>query len=213
MATGSAGGVVATRVLETVSGGLWNLKARLMADIVEQHGPAQSLKWFASNMPTYEKILKTWGPLRTHYLAVTVSAINGCGYCTYGHAYAFVLHYFERTGKLFPLSEHELRDLGTLDDNGVLQALIGALRDAGMGDETPWVERIAAAHQASQPGAPSRPGPGSRDDQWLQHLVEMFGWLNACGIAAETEPDAAHDPINKNSELRRRYDEAQNGNG
>jgi len=204
-----AGSVVATRVLESVSNRMWNLKARLMADIVEQHGPSQSLKWFAANMPTYEKILKTWGPLRTHYLAVTVSAINGCGYCTYGHALAFELHYFDRTGKLFPLSEFEMRDLSALPEGEVLQCLIGALRDASMGEEAPWVERIAAVHAASKAGGSAAVAvPGDRDTQWLRHLVEMFGWLNACGIEAETEPDAAHDPINKNTDLRRRYDEA-----
>ena len=37
----------------------------------------------------------------------------------------------------------------------------------------------------------------------------MFGFLNSCAIEASTKLDEAHDPINKDTELRARYDEAR----
>lgn len=205
MAIEIIGDRMATKALEGISDKLWNLRARLMTDIVDQHGAGKSLGWFARNMPSYERILKAWGPLRTHYLAIAVSATNGCAYCTYGHAYAFVLHHFEQTGELFPLSEHELRDLDGAGD--VAQQLEHALFEADMAGEVPWLQRILAMQAAIQ--RDEKPATATKDDKRLAHLVEMFGFLNACGIAGNTEPDEAHDPINKNTDLRQRYDAAR----
>lgn len=193
-----------TVALETVSGALWSLRANLMSDIVDQHGAVKSLRWFAQNMPTYEKILRTWGPLRTHHLAVAVSATNGCSYCTYGHAYAFCLHWFDQNNELYPLSEHDMRELGNRDGNEVVSELESALRATKQHGEIPWLHRIAALTNDPDPARPT-----TRDDEWLHHLVAMFGWLNGCGIEARTTIDEAHDPINKNLGLRHRYDEAR----
>lgn len=190
----------AVKTLESISSGLWDLKANLMTDIVEQHGPAKSVAWFARNMPTYEKILKAWGPLRTHYLAVAISVTNGCAYCTYGHAYAFVLHYFEEHDRLFPLTEEQMRDAGALDRHAAIELLTSALIEADMAHDLPWLDRTLEF--AANPAANT---PADQDGKWMVHLVQMFGFLNACGIAAETTPDAAHDPINKDIDLRERY--------
>lgn len=200
----------ATKSLEAISNGLWDLKANLMSDIVDQHGPATSLAWFARNMPPYEKILKRWGPLRTHYVAVTISALNGCAYCTYGHAYAFVLHFFDQRGELFSLTEEQLRDCDQLDRPDVVTLLRTALVDSDMRDQLPWFERtieLLDATQAAKEAGPSAavPAPTDQDGKWIMHLIEMFAFLNSCGIAADTEPDAAHDPVNKDIDLRDRY--------
>lgn len=168
-----------------------------MADIVDQHGPLRSLGWFASNMPTYEKILKAWGPLRTHYLAVVISATNGCGYCSYGHAYAFSLHYFKERGLVFPLSEEQMRAASGLGKAEATALFRQALVDGALEAEMSWVDRTLVV-------AESRHARG-QDEKWMLHLVEMFAWLNACGIAADTTPDAAHDPINKDVALQERY--------
>lgn len=197
----SFGDKAATRILETVSGSLWDLKANLMSDIVDQHGAGRSLAWFAANMPKYEKILKVWGPLRTHYLASAISIINGCGYCTYGHAYAFNLHFFEQRNELFPLSEEDLRDAKALGAQEAEALLAGALVDGDMADEVEWLTRTVGIMESRT--------ASDADDERLLHLVEMFAWLNSCGVKGDTEPDEAHDPINKNGDLRRRYHEAR----
>ena len=81
--------------LEQIGKKLWGFKPALMHDIVAQHGALRSVGWFARNMPRYERILAEWGPIRTHLVASVASALNGCPYCTYGHAYAMELHYFD----------------------------------------------------------------------------------------------------------------------
>ena len=41
------------------------------------------------------------------------------------------------------------------------------------------------------------------------HLIAMFDVLNYCAIDARTSIDQAHDPINKDEELKLRYAEAR----
>ncbi len=197
----SIGDKAATKVLESVSNTLWDLKANLMPDIVDQHGPGRSLAWFARNMPKYEKILKVWGPLRTHYLASVISATNGCAYCTYGHGYAFNLHYFDSNDRVFPVSEQQMRDANALPAEQVVALFTGGLVDAEMEDEIEWVNRTIEMMDSMT--------AETSNDQRILHLITMFAWLNSCGINADTEPDEAHDPINKNTELRTRYEQAR----
>ncbi len=214
MSVTNVGDKAAIKTLQAVSGGLWNLKANLMVDIVDQHGPARSLGWFATNMPKYERILKRWGPLRTHYLASVISALNGCGYCTYGHAYAFNLHFFDRQGRVFPLDEDQMMNAGSLDRHSIVSLFQSALNAGGMSEEIPWVERTIELYDSrvANTAHAEADDAGEADDKAIFHLVDMFAWLNACGIQGGTEPDEAHDPINKNTELRTRYETARQNN-
>lgn len=204
----------ARKVLTGVSSKLWDLEANLMEDIVEQHGPVRSVTWFARNMPTYEKILKHWGPLRTHFLATALSVVNGCAYCSYGHAYAFQLHYFQQEGKLFPLSEQDMLDLISEGEtrsaaeeekrqSTAKQTLAQSLVDADLADEVPYMDRAFEVRDSRT--------VEDEDDKRLLHLADMFAWLNSCGINGGTAPDGAHDPINKERELQERYREARAG--
>ena len=202
MAGVAAPAKLATTILEAVSRIMWNVKANLMSDIVERHGGRESLKWFASNMPTYEKILKSWGPLRTHILAVAISATNGCRYCTYGHAYAYQLHWFEQFDEPFPIDEHAMTGLSERDQDGVVAALDEALAEAGgrkADEDRYWLARLVSI--LDDPDLATT----EQGDRWLSHLIEMFGFLNRCGIDADTALDEAHDPINKDEDLRARY--------
>jgi hypothetical protein len=45
----------------------------------------------------------------------------------------------------------------------------------------------------------------SDDDHKIAHLLEMFSFLNSCGIKGKTNADQAHDPINKDAALRQEY--------
>jgi len=115
-----------------------------------------------------------------------------------------VLHYYELHGVVFPLNEDELRDLGQLEQPEIEKRLRDALGQADMADEIDMLDRTI-----SRIDADSAPTPAERDEKWIDHLVQMFGWLNACGIQANTTPDAAHDPINKDDLLKRRYANAR----
>ncbi len=198
----------AKKILTGVSSKLWDLEANLMEDIVEQHGPIRSVSWFARNMPTYEKILKDWGPIRTHFLATALSVVNGCAYCSYGHAYAFQLHYFQQNDRLFPLSEQEMLELigegetrnpseEELRQTTAQQTLAQSLVEADLADEVDYMDRAFELRETRS--------PANDDDKRLLHLADMFAWLNSCGIKGGTTPDGAHDPINKDRELQQRY--------
>ncbi len=189
---------LAVRVLEAIPRRLWGFPPRLMPVIVERLGPVRAVAWFLTNMPRYERTLRRFGGLRTHLLSTTISLINGCAYCTFGHAYALELIYLRERDALFPLDEHAITALHTLDRADLKQRLIDAVREGGLEAEVPWVERMFV--MAADPQQPTSPA-----DARLAHLVRMFGVLNDCGIAGAVKPDQAHDPTNKDSALKARY--------
>ncbi len=196
-----AGERITSAFLRGVANQKWAVKPNLMVDIVDQHGSVDALKFFASRLPRYEKILKIWGPLRTHYLATVISVVNGCRYCAYGHGFAFQLHYFDQIGSLFSIDEERMLAAAANGRERAFATFETALIQSGLDDEVQWLHRLVKVLDS---------GPqDSEDDQRLQHLVEMFAFLTACGIEGETELDSAHDPINKNHELKAKYELAR----
>ena len=198
--------MVARWVLESIGQHLWGFKPRLMAHIVEQHGGLAALRWFAGNMPRYERLLKNWGPVRTHIISVTTSLINGCAYCSFGHAYSFQLHYLKNTGKLFPLTDEQMLRLGSQPPSEIVGQLCNSLQQAGLAEEIPFVTRTAELMQLTDYHSDKKThSPTTEDDDNITHLINMFRMLNSCGIRANAEPDEAHDPINKNRALIENY--------
>jgi len=189
---------LATWALEAVPRRLWGFPPRLMPVIVQRLGPVRAVAWFAWNMPRYERTLKAFGGVRTHLLCTTISLINGCRYCTAGHAYALQLIYLRERGRLFPLDDDAISQLDGLDRAELQARLASALAAAGLGEEVPWVERLFDLIAEQR-----RPADG--DDARIAHLVRMFAVLNACGIAGSVGPDQAHDPVNRDAALRERY--------
>lgn len=189
---------LATWALEAVPRRLWGFPPRLMPSIVQRLGAVRAAAWFAWNMPRYERTLKTFGGVRTHLLCSTISLINGCHYCTVGHAYALQLIYLRERDELFPLDEREISQLQGLDRAELRARLTSTLGLAGLAEELPWVERVFELTAGQQPRA-------DRDDSRIAHLVRMFAVLNACGIAGLVEPDQAHDPVNRDTALIERY--------
>lgn len=188
---------VAVGVLEGTARRLWGFPPRLMPYIVEELGGTRALGWFLANMPRYEATRKQFGPMRTHVLSVGISLLNGCPYCTYAHAYPLQLLYLERFGRLFPLDEHEIVGLHRLGEGELLERLRGALREAGLTEEVPVLDRMVALRGGA-------PGGGAQDAR-IAHLLRMFSVLNACGIKGDVQRDEAHDPINRDRELWARY--------
>lgn len=194
---------MSTFLLEKIGQHLWGFKPRLMAHFVKRNGSAKSLGWFARNMPVYERILKSWGPIRTHLVSTTASIINGCAYCTFGHAYSFQLHYLKNTGKLFPLNDEQLLALSSVPRDQIIEQLCIALTEAGLQEEIPIVHRTNELMRGS--GELDKPSNPNSSDKKILHLISMFAELNACGIEGNVEPDEAHDPINKDTELKKQY--------
>ncbi len=189
----------ATAALEGIGKRLWGFPPSLMAPIVRQLGPLRALRWAIWNMPRYERTLKRFGGLRTHLLCTVISLINGCPYCTYGHAYAFHLIHLRERGYMFPLDEHAIGQLRGMAPAVVRHHLVEALRKVNLHDEVPRLERVIAL-TAAEDRRPTEP-----DDVRLAHLVRMFAVLNSVGISSRTAPDQAHDPINKNAPLKQLY--------
>jgi len=171
----------------------------MMRHFVLEYGALNSVVWFVKHMPKYEKILKRWGPIRTHLVSTVLSTLQGCAYCTYGHAYALQLQYFQQTNKLFPLDESALIELHGLPETDVFKQIGVALSEADLADEIELLNKLSALREQ----VPT--GQQSQDVEYLLHLMSMFAVLNSCGIKRQVMPDEAHDPINKDKRLRERY--------
>ena len=185
-------------VLELTGKALWGFKPNLMREIVRHEGPAKAIAWFVQNMPRYEKTLKEWGPLRTHLLASEISVLNGCPYCVYGHIYALQLHYLKAKGQLLSVDEDEILAWISTGETEIIERFRQLITSSGLLSELPVLERMFVLRKGAG-------WPESADDHKILHLLEMFGVLNTCGIKGQTSPDQAHDPINKDVTLRRKY--------
>lgn len=190
---------IAVKILEFIGTHLWGFKPNMMRHFVLEYGAFKSVVWFVKHMPKYEKILKKWGPIRTHLVSTVLSTLQGCAYCTYGHAYALQLHYFKQTNRLFPLDESALIELHGLPEEDIFKRLGDALTDAGLPDEIEVLNKIAAFREQIPTGRISK------EDEYMLHLMTMFSTLNYCGIKRQVAPDEAHDPINRDVQLRESY--------
>ncbi|MGH3943367.1 MAG: hypothetical protein ACRDTG_33045 [Pseudonocardiaceae bacterium] len=177
---------------------LWGFPPRLMPALVHRLGAFGVLYWFARNMLRYERTRRIFGSLRTHLLGTTVSLINDCEYCAFGSAYALELIYLRDHGRLFPLTVAEILQLRGRDPAVIRDQLAAALMTAGLPDEEQWLDRLLVVTSGQA-------YPRSPDDARLAHLVGMFGVLNECGIIGQVTPDGVHDPVNKDSQLKRTY--------
>jgi hypothetical protein len=188
----------AVRVLEGLGHRLWGFPPKLMRPIVERLGAVEALVWFVRNMPRYERTLRVLGPLRTHMACTLISLHNGCRYCSFGHAYAVELLYLRERGTLFPLDAGTVSDWIGLEPAELRRRMIDVLQRADLHGEALWVDRTLALASGAQ-------RPVEADEARIAHLVSMFAVLNKVGIAAAVEPDEAHDPINKDHELKARH--------
>lgn len=185
-------------LLEAFAKKLWGFKPNLMSHFVRKNGAVQSVSWFAGNFPRYERILKDWGPLRTHLIASTISTLNGCRYNTEGHIRAFQLHYLQIHNRLFPIDDDLFFSLTLLSPDEMVEQLVEVLIAADLSSEAGPLRRAfelyVYPHKAQ----------GHRDERMI-HLIEMFATLNECGIEAGAKTDQVHDPINRDRALHDRY--------
>ncbi|TQM09026.1 hypothetical protein [Pseudonocardia kunmingensis] len=188
---------LAVRLLEGLGRQLWGFPPRLMAHIVADQGAVGAVSWFARNMPRYERTLRVLGPLRTHLACTTISLRNGCRYCAYGHAYAVELVHLKDRGTVFPADAGTMSSWTGLEPIELRQRIVDVLQRADLHAEVLWVDRTLAMVGESQ-------GPVDQHEARIAHLVQMFAVLNAVGMAGAVEPDEAHDPLNKDTELKAR---------
>ena len=193
------GRATTTRLLESVTERMWGFRPNLMPYIVEEKGPLRAMWWTLRTMPRYARIREHWGPLRLHLVATTISILNGCPYCTHGHALALQLHYLRRFDRLFPLDEAKILGLHVNDEATILTALELVLIGLDLEAEVGILRRTAELRDGAT--------PRTEDDHRIAQLIEMLGFLNACATASDVTIDHAHDPIHKDTALRQRYAE------
>lgn len=196
---------LATWLILAVLRKLWGLPPGLIPVLVDRLGAFGALRWLARNLPTYEKMLKEMGPLRGHLVATFISMLNGCYYCAYAHARSFELYFFKVRQALFPLDEHQLVDLIALPDQEVKARLEAAFQSAQLPEGPPLFTRLVQMKY----GGGGEAEPAGAEDRYLRHAIQMFEVLNFCGISQAVPLDGAHDPINKDSDLKARYAQAR----
>jgi hypothetical protein len=200
---------LATKALERVvlfaGRRMWGVGAIILPEIVRQFGPVGGVRWFVRNLPPYERAIKEIGGERTNLICCAASLFNGCAYCTHACARAFQLYYFDRSGKLFPLDDHQIISLIELPDTEALDKLDGALKEAGLDEEVTLIRRLYEIKlEGSEPKS---------DDAFLVHAIHMFDDLNFCSIDGQLGADEAHDRINRDIGLQQRYAAARLGKG
>jgi len=194
---------LASWILLTLARRMWGLPVALMPVLVDRRGPLGAIRWMATNLPRYERMLKDLGPIRGHLVSAFVSMLNGCYYCAFAHARAFQLYYFKERGALFPMDEHQMVDLVVLPDQEVLARLEQAFAAGQMPEATQLFSRLV---ELKFRGAV----PSGAEDAYLQHSIQMFEVLNFCGISQDVPLDVGpHDPINKDQDLKNRYAQAR----
>jgi hypothetical protein len=186
-----------TRVLEGCIRQRWGFPPHLIAPMVRQLGALPALRWFAWNLPRYERTLHLFGPVRTHLLVTAVSLVNGCRYCCHGHGAALQLAYLRDHGKLFPLSEDDLEALRGKPAAQIRYKLLDAVRKAELHSDAVWLDRVIELTVNQH--------PVEHDDLRIAHLSRMISALNAAAIKDDTELDEAHDSVNKDARLKERY--------
>lgn len=195
-----------TLLLEGTCKVLWGFPPNLLEPTVSHLGAGAALRWFLRNMPRYQRTLAAYGEVRTHLLCLAISLVNGCHYCTYGHGYALHLAYLREHDALFPLGELELQRLCGLPPAAIRYDLVAAVQRAGLHADTRHLERVLILKLAEDPQ------PTDGDDLRLIQLVHMFGVLNSVGVRHQVPADQAHSALNKDVELKRRYN-AMRGTG
>ncbi|GAA5163890.1 hypothetical protein GCM10023321_51520 [Pseudonocardia eucalypti] len=189
---------LASAVLATIPRLLWGFTPALMPEIVRRFGPVGAVAWFLPNMRRYERTRRAFGPLRTHLLATAISLRNGCHYCASGHAGAIELIFLRDRDELFPLDERAIADLAGTAPDRLRATLAGALTEAGLAAELPYLDRAFALLDGTRQ-------PADPDDERIAQLIELFAVLNACGIAGQVPPDQVHDQVNRDRAAKRRY--------
>jgi hypothetical protein len=190
---------MATAMLEGIGERRWGYPPRLMAPAVAQLGPIGALRWFAWNMPRYERTMRALGEVRTHLLCLAISLINDCEYCTHAYAYALELAYLHDNGQLFPLGAQAMGTLRGLPPAVIRHSLVEATQRAGLHIDARWLDRTIEM-AVTEDRRPTDP-----DDVRIAHLVRMFSRLNAIAIAGGITPDEAPTRLNKDNTLKSRY--------
>jgi len=195
------GGLV-VRLIGRMCAAMWGFIPDVVPEIVTSMGTRRAVGWFMANFPRYLVTLYVLGPVRTHLACLTISLYNGCSYCAYGRAHALELLYLRDRGRLFPVDACTLSSWRDLPHRELSLRLRGVLEEAALHAEVIWVESTLAL-------VAGETDPIDATEFRIEHLCRMVGTMNRIAIAAGSQPDQAHDAINKDVALKARLAELQ----
>ncbi len=187
---------VAVRLLEALMRRRWGFAPTVVRPMVEQLGPAQSIRWLMGGNRRYETTLRTLGPLRTHVACTAIALLKGCRYCAYGHAYAVELHHLQLNDRLFPVDATTVAEWAGLPRAELRARLRDTLVEAELPVELIWVDRALELADGGR--------PIDEQEARIKHLVRILDNVTAVSLPARPAFDEAHDRLNKDVELRSR---------
>ena len=187
------------RALFEVSEGYYGL---FDEEMIRHRGLGEYLKSLVYLSKHWIRINKQFGQENAHILAFYSSLWNGCVYCGYGHLYAHNLNVFQRTGKLFPLSEQELEQYMRTRDEDLLDMVRSRLTDPEFAEQRRLIERLYAARMDTlEPGNPE-------EDELLRLSIPYYSFINECSIVVE-EKGPPMGKVAKDKALIDRYHQAR----
>jgi alkylhydroperoxidase family enzyme len=187
---------VAVRLLEAFTRQHWGYPAKIVPYLVAELGPVRAVRWVLRTRRHHERAVRTLGPLRTHLACATISMLNGCRYCTHGHALAVELHHLHKSDRLFPVDAATMTGWTGLPRAELRSKLRDALMRADLHLELIWVDRALGLADGGR--------PIDAEEARVAQLVSIMQTLNAVSIAGDPELDGAHDPLNKDARLKTR---------
>lgn len=189
---------LAVRGLEALCRVMWGFPPTIIRLIVDHMGPLRAIGWFGAHMPRFLVSRVVLGPVRVHLACIVVSLRNSCAYCAYGHVYALELLYLRQHGRLFPIDATALDEWYGLDARTLRVRLRTALAAAGLHTEAIWVDRVVALAEGTQ-------APVDTAEARLAHVIRMADTASRIAAAGDVPPDEAHDPINKDADVKARH--------
>lgn len=187
------------RALFEVSEGYYGL---FDEEMIRHRGLGEYLKSLVYLSKHWIRINKQFGQENAHILAFYSSLWNGCVYCGYGHLYAHNLNVFQRTGKLFPLSEQEIEQYMRTRDEDLLDLVRSRLTDPEFAEQRRLIERLYAARMDTlEPGNPE-------EDELLRLSIPYYSFINECSIVVD-EKGPPMGKVAKDKALIERYQQAR----
>jgi len=168
-------------------------------ELVRQYGVRGLLRWGRQANDSWKRLVNDFGEEDAHLLAAFSSLWNGCLYCAEGHLLAHNLHVFHEGQRLFPLDEHELRELARLRDAEILDLLRARLGEAHAKKLALVLRQHAIKNAVEEPRTPE-----PVLDTQLRHAITLYDWINECSIMTEAKPPPL-GPIAKDKALLASY--------